>query len=359
VGITLLNRLANRFGMTWRGQHAFPRPEDLCRAEPRQLKAMGYSGHKAGFILGLARRLAAAGLDLEELSDLPDSEALGRLRELPGAGRWTAEYVLLRGLGRTHVFPTGDAGARKSLQRLLRLREPLDAATLRRTLDRWRPYGGLVFIHLLLGRLAEAGSLNPVTPPAEAGNSRTVGLAKKKKPGPMVLTIGHSTHPLEEFIGLLQAHGASCVVDVRTVPRSRHNPQFDKTSLPAALKKAGLKYVHMPELGGLRHARSDSPNMGWRNASFRGFADYMQTSEFKRALADLIRLAKQDRIALMCAEAVPWRCHRSLIADALLVRGIRTEDIMSLTHRQVHTLTPFAKTPGRVITYPAQDSLGT
>jgi hypothetical protein len=174
------------------------------------------------------------------------------------------------------------------------------------------------------------------------------------KPSPIVLTIGHSTRPLEEFIALLQAHGATCVVDVRTVPRSRHNPQFNKTTLPRSLKKAGLGYVHMPGLGGLRHAKRDSPNAGWRNASFRGYADYMQTPEFAQSLEELIRLAKQDRIVLICAEAVPWRCHRSLIADALLVRGIRTEDIMTATRRQVHTLTPFAKVRGTTITYPAR-----
>ena len=174
------------------------------------------------------------------------------------------------------------------------------------------------------------------------------------KPSPIVLTIGHSTHTLEEFIGLLQAHGATRVVDVRTVPRSRHNPQFNKTSLPRSLKKAGLGYVHAPGLGGLRHAKSDSLNMGWRNASFRGYADYMQTPEFAQSLEEVIRLANQERIVLMCAEAVPWRCHRSLIGDALLVRGIRTEDIMSATRRQLHALTPFAKVRGTTITYPTE-----
>ena len=174
----------------------------------------------------------------------------------------------------------------------------------------------------------------------------------EEEPTPPVMTIGHSTHTLEEFIGLLQAHGATCIVDVRTVPRSRHNPQFDKASLPRSLEQAGLKYVHMPGLGGLRRAQGDSPNAGWRNASFRNFADYMQTPEFAQSLDELIRLAKQERIVLMCAEAVPWRCHRSLIADALLVRGIATEDIMSLTRRQTHTLTPFAIVQGTVITYP-------
>lgn len=173
---------------------------------------------------------------------------------------------------------------------------------------------------------------------------------------PVVLTIGHSTHSLDEFIALLRAHGVTRVVDVRTVPRSFHNPQFNKTSLPGSLKKAGLGYVHMPGLGGLRHAKRDSINMGWRNTSFRGYADYMQTPEFEESLNELIQLATQDRSALMCAEAVPWRCHRSLIADALFVRGIRTEDIMTLTRSPVHTLTPFAEIHETVLTYPAEAS---
>jgi uncharacterized protein (DUF488 family) len=170
---------------------------------------------------------------------------------------------------------------------------------------------------------------------------------------PLVMTIGHSTHTLQEFISLLQAHAAACVVDVRTIPRSRYNPQFNKDSLPQSLKEAGLEYVHMPGLGGLRHTKGDSPNLGWRNASFRGFADYMQTPEFVESLEELIRLAGRKRIVLMCAEALPWRCHRSLIEDALLVRGIPSEDILSATHRSVHTLTPFAKVDGTTLTYPA------
>jgi uncharacterized protein (DUF488 family) len=170
----------------------------------------------------------------------------------------------------------------------------------------------------------------------------------------IVLTIGHSTRTFDEFIGLLKAQAVTCVVDVRTVPRSRHNPQFNKASLPRTLNKAGLRYIHLPGLGGLRHAKRDSLNVGWRNASFRGYADYMQTPEFEQSLEELIRLANKERLALMCAEAVPWRCHRSLIADALLIRGIRTEDIMSPTRRQAHTLTPFAKVRRNTITYPAE-----
>lgn len=191
-------------------------------------------------------------------------------------------------------------------------------------------------------------------------NAKLLGLGRKRTPRPnrslIVLTIGHSTRTLAAFIALLLAHGATRVVDVRTVPRSRHNPQFNKTSLPSSLKKAGLGYVHLPGLGGLRHARRDSINGGWRNASFRGYADYMQTPEFEESLDELVPLATQEQIVLMCAEAVPWRCHRSLIGDALLVRGIRTEDIMSPTRRQVHTRTPFAKIRGITITYPAEAS---
>jgi uncharacterized protein (DUF488 family) len=182
--------------------------------------------------------------------------------------------------------------------------------------------------------------------------------AKAETP-PLVLTIGHSTRPIGQFIALLKAHEVSRVLDVRTIPRSRFNPQFNADSLSASLQAAGIGYSHLPGLGGLRHTTAAAVNLGWRNASFRGFADYMQTPEFEQALDDLIQLAKKDRIALMCAEAVPWRCHRSLIADALLVRGIRTEDILSPTRRQVHALTPFAKVRGATITYPAEASPGT
>jgi len=170
----------------------------------------------------------------------------------------------------------------------------------------------------------------------------------------VVLTIGHSTRGLEAFIGLLQAHGVTCVVDVRTVPRSRHNPQFNKENLPEALRAAGIAYEHMPGLGGLRHTRADSPNQGWRNASFRGYADYMQTDEFRENLEVLIARARKDRAALLCAEAVPWRCHRSLVADALSVRGIPVEHILGGARTQTHKLTPFARVRGTRITYPGK-----
>ncbi len=167
-----------------------------------------------------------------------------------------------------------------------------------------------------------------------------------------ILTIGHSNRPLDEFLALLGAHGVQCVVDVRTIPRSRHNPQFNSDALMNSLREADIGYVHKKQLGGLRHPKKDSVNTGWRNASFRGFADYMQTPEFGAALADLIEFTRGKRCAIMCAEAVPWRCHRSLIADALIARKVAVEHIMSRTSRQAHALTPFAKVSGERITYP-------
>ncbi len=169
----------------------------------------------------------------------------------------------------------------------------------------------------------------------------------------MVFTVGHSTHELSEFILLLQTHGVTGIADVRTMPRSRRNPQFNKETLPAALKAAGIGYAHLPVLGGLRHARADSINTAWRNASFRGFADYMLTPEFAEGIESLIELSKQGRTALMCAEAVPWRCHRSLIADALTVRGVAVEHIMNAVHLHLHTLTPWARVEDGLVTYPA------
>jgi uncharacterized protein (DUF488 family) len=171
--------------------------------------------------------------------------------------------------------------------------------------------------------------------------------------GVVVLTVGHSTRAVDEFVSLLRDNGVEILADVRTVPRSRHNPQFNRETLPEALAAAGIRYAHLPGLGGLRHARRDSINTGWRNASFRGFADYMQTAEFDAALAELIGIAREARVALMCAEAVPWRCHRSLIADALTARGITVEHIIGEGHGQPHRLTPFARVEGTRVTYPA------
>jgi uncharacterized protein (DUF488 family) len=158
---------------------------------------------------------------------------------------------------------------------------------------------------------------------------------------------------LDDFIVLLQAHGIRQLVDVRTIPRSRHNPQFNQDQLPASLESAAIQYVHMLALGGLRHAHRDSVNAAWRNASFRGFADYMQTPEFNAALRELIRLAWGQRTAIMWAKAVPWRCHRSLIADALVVRGLHVDEITGANRTRPHTLTPWACVVGQRITYPA------
>jgi uncharacterized protein (DUF488 family) len=170
---------------------------------------------------------------------------------------------------------------------------------------------------------------------------------------PPISTIGHSTRPIEEFLGILEAHGIRQLIDVRTIPRSRRNPQFNRESLPASLERVGIRYRHMPGLGGLRHARPDSINTGWRNASFRGYADYMQTGEFGDNLVQLIALGAAEPTAIMCAEAVPWRCHRSLIADALVVRGIPVLEIISAAKAQQHSLTPFARVSGGQIHYPA------
>ena len=171
----------------------------------------------------------------------------------------------------------------------------------------------------------------------------------------VVFTVGHSTRPVEDFLALLRAHNVRLLVDVRTVPRSRHNPQFNQKSLQAALRGARISYRHMKGLGGLRHARKDSPNGAWRNASFRGFADYMQTDEFAENMERLIELARKRQTAIMCAEAVPWRCHRSLIGDALLVRRIGVEELSSLSSTRPHTLTPWARVRGKTILYPATD----
>jgi uncharacterized protein (DUF488 family) len=166
-----------------------------------------------------------------------------------------------------------------------------------------------------------------------------------------MLTIGHSTHPIAEFMDILHAHGVEMVVDVRTIPKSRHNPQFNRDSVAGSLEEAGIAYRHMPALGGLRRPRPDSPNTGWRNLSFRGYADYMQTREFGAALEELMELARRHRLAVMCAESVPWRCHRSLIADAATVRGAAVEHIMSATVRRPHVVTPFARVEDGKITY--------
>jgi len=173
-----------------------------------------------------------------------------------------------------------------------------------------------------------------------------------------IYTIGHSTHAINEFIRILQAFKIGLVVDVRTIPKSRHNPQFNEMELKDALQQAKIDYLRLEELGGLRHTTKTSVNTAWKNTSFRGFADYMQTQEFKRGVDKLIALAANQPTVIMCAEAVPWRCHRSLIGDALLIRNIQVMDIMGEKTSKPHRLTPWAKVDGEEITYPGESGEG-
>jgi 3-methyladenine DNA glycosylase/8-oxoguanine DNA glycosylase len=183
---------------------------------------------------------------------------------------------------------------------------------------------------------------------------RTAQAATPAWHGIRLYTIGHSTRSIDELVALLRAADVSTLADIRTIPRSRHNPQFEREALSAALRRRRLRYVHVPLLGGLRRARPDSPNTAWRNASFRGFADYMLSADFEAGLAELRRLASDGTVAVMCAEAVPWRCHRSLVADALLVRGARVEHITGAGRASPHRLTAFAHVEGTRITYPGE-----
>lgn len=175
---------------------------------------------------------------------------------------------------------------------------------------------------------------------------------------PLICTIGHSNRSLDTFVDLLRSNGVDRVLDVRTVPRSRHNPQFNQDALPTALDAFQISYTHLAGLGGLRHARADSPNSGWQNLSFRGYADYMQSTEFTDNVQWVANLARTQRCVLMCAEAVPWRCHRSLIGDALLVLGIHVEDIIGPKGRRPHVLTAFAHVDGTQVTYPQPSLAG-
>ena len=177
-------------------------------------------------------------------------------------------------------------------------------------------------------------------------------LARSRDDAPPILTIGHSTRSIDEFVELLRRHGVERLVDVRTIPRSRRNPQFNSDALAKSLQREGIGYVHIKELGGLRHAHKDSINTGWRNASFRGYADYMQTEQFDEAVGGLLQLCGEKQCAVMCAEAVPWRCHRSLLADALAARGIAVEHIFSGSRRDVHSITPFARIENERVFYP-------
>jgi uncharacterized protein (DUF488 family) len=173
-----------------------------------------------------------------------------------------------------------------------------------------------------------------------------------------IWTIGHSTHSIDDFVRMLDTNGIQSLVDVRTVPKSRHNPQFGQDALRESLPANGIDYERLAGLGGLRHTTAQSVNGAWRNASFRGYADYMQTPAFGEALDELIELATRRRVAIMCAEAVPWRCHRSLIGDALLTHGFDVEDIMTATSTKPHTMTSFAHVEGTRITYPPEEPAG-
>jgi len=168
-----------------------------------------------------------------------------------------------------------------------------------------------------------------------------------------IFTLGHSILPFEKFLEILQSHGIRQVIDVRSIPKSRRHPQFGQESLRESLKRAGIGYVWMKGLGGLRHPKKDSPNTAWRNKSFQGYADYMQSAEFQAELEQLTETAAQAPSALLCAEAVPWRCHRSLIGDALSLRGAEVLDILSASQARPHRLTPFARWDGQRLTYPA------
>jgi uncharacterized protein (DUF488 family) len=167
-----------------------------------------------------------------------------------------------------------------------------------------------------------------------------------------VFTIGHSTRTLEEFTEMLQTYGVTLLIDVRTAPHSRHNPQFNKEALPDHLKPLGTKYIHLPEIGGLRHPKANSTNLGLQNLSFRGYADYMQTKIFTDALLKILVLARENRVVLMCAEALPWKCHRILIADALIARRVRVLHIISKTGTITHELSETAHVEGTKVTYP-------
>lgn len=170
-----------------------------------------------------------------------------------------------------------------------------------------------------------------------------------------IFTIGHSTRSIEDFLELLKHYHITELVDIRTIPKSRHNPQFNGPELAHSLRNHHIGYRHQKGLGGLRHTHAHSINMAWHNASFRGYADYMQTVEYKNCIQELIKIAHKKTVVIMCAEAVPWRCHRSLIGDSLLVHGIQVKDIYSIKSVRPHTLTPWAVVQGTTITYPAED----
>ena len=194
--------------------------------------------------------------------------------------------------------------------------------------------------------------------PRQRLNRQTQRDANPAADRPTLFTIGHSTRTLDELVAILKAFGVATLADVRTVPRSRRVPWFNAETLGADLARFGLAYVPMTELGGLRKAKPDSPNTAWRNASFRGYADYMQTPAFEAGLERLIDTASAAPTAVMCAEAVPWRCHRSLIGDAMIARGWHVVDLMGEKTAKPHNLTEFARVEGNKVTYPGEGLFG-
>jgi len=206
-------------------------------------------------------------------------------------------------------------------------------------------------------RMTIESSVIRAAPAPEASREHAREIVPGKAwPKGAVFTLGHSTLPIERFIALLGIYGIERLVDIRSLPRSRHNPQFNEAALAESLRSKHLEYVHMQALGGLRRARPDSANTGWRNAHFRGYADHMQGEAFREALNLLIHMSRETRTAIMCAEAVPWRCHRSLVADALNVRGVPALEIISESDCRMHRLTPFAEVQGVEITYPPRQA---
>ncbi|MHB8568186.1 MAG: DUF488 domain-containing protein [Nitrososphaerales archaeon] len=170
-----------------------------------------------------------------------------------------------------------------------------------------------------------------------------------------ICTIGHSTRSMKEFLDLLESFGVKTLVDVRHFPGSKRNPQFNKDAMPLELSGSGINYRHIGDLGGLRQPKKDSINLAWRSKSFRAYADHMQTEEFEKGLDELIMLARQTQVSIMCAEAVPWRCHRFLLSDALVARGYDVEHILGKDKLMKHALSKFAKVQGLKITYPLEN----
>jgi uncharacterized protein (DUF488 family) len=167
-----------------------------------------------------------------------------------------------------------------------------------------------------------------------------------------IFTIGHSTRPIKEFLEILKHYKVKLVVDVRKIPKSRHNPQYETSRLQKSLAKCKINYLLLPGLAGRRRPKKDSKNLAWRNSSFRGYADHMLTPEFEKALTRLLNLSKRKKLVIMCAEAVPWRCHRSLIADALLAKKVPVKDIFTEATVKLHKAPSFAKIRAGKVTYP-------